>query len=83
MRRDADATASDWRWWLLGLVLMLIHASAVHGLMTIAAIALALLVLAVMELPTRPRLGWKILLGSALAGGVYLSSWAPRVWARY
>ena len=76
MRRDTQAGFADWRWWLLGLVCMLIHASAIHGLMTLAAFALALLLLALMELPKSPSAAGKILFGSALAGGVYLCSWA-------
>lgn len=66
----------DWRWWLTGVLLMLVHAANVMGTMTIAGVALCLGIFGVAEwLNGRFKAGLQVLLGSALAGAVYLGSW--------
>lgn len=65
----------SWRWWLTGCLLMLIHAMNVMGTMTIAGVALWLGIVALVEMKGNRVIGIRILLGSALAGAVYLGSW--------
>lgn len=67
--------ALNWRWWLLGLLFMLLHASSVSAIMTIGAIGLWLGLVALSELMRRSGRGWTILGGAALATMVYLCSW--------
>lgn len=74
--REGRIAFHDWRWWTLGMLLMLAHASATHAVMSVLAIALWLGVMGIVTLVGNWRAGVGILLGSALAGGVYLSSWA-------
>ena len=65
----------SWRWWLTGCLLMVVHAMNVMGTMTIAGIALWLAIVALVEMKGNRIIGLRILLGSALAGAVYLGSW--------
>jgi len=80
LRKDRDlhpAPALDWKWWLLGMLFMLVHASATLGITTIAAVGLWLGCQGfIWLLVCRDRRGWTVLLGSALATAVYLGSWS-------
>ena len=73
--READLSPLDWRWWLLGMSLMLAHAANVEGAMTIAVVAGWLGLMGLVTMAGHRRQGVAILLGSALAGAVYLGSW--------
>ena len=97
--RQSQLSPLDWRWWLLGMSLMLVHASNVGGTMSIAVTAAWLGMMGLTTGIRRPVEGWRILLGSkyylwkaiggmlsdirgrcillgsALAGAVYLGSW--------
>lgn len=74
-RTHADG-AINWRWWLLGMLMMLVHAWVIFGTTTIAALAAWLGVLSGVAILRRHAEGGRILIGGAIAGGVYLGSWA-------
>ena len=66
----------DWRWWLLGVTFAYAHACNVLAVFNLLAIGLGLGLIGLITLSRNRRQGWTILLGTALATGVYLSSWA-------
>ncbi len=65
----------SWRWWLAGCLFMVVHAMNVMGTMTIAGIALWLGIVALTEMRESRTTSFRIILGAALAGTVYLGSW--------
>lgn len=76
-RRGDWPAALDWRWWLLGIAFMLVHASNVHAVFTLAGAGLALGVVVLVEVTVcrRLRAAAIIAAGSLLAASVYLCSW--------
>lgn len=73
--RLRGGTWYSWRWWLTGCLFMIVHAMNVMGVMTIAGLALWLGIMAIAELKSNRLAAIRIILGSALAGAVYLGSW--------
>ncbi len=71
-----EVNALDWRWWLIGVLFMVIHAANVHAVMTIGGVGLWLGIVALTVLRRDRKAGLQMLLGPALATCVYLSSWA-------
>ncbi len=79
LRRSAQGDWSsvlNWRWWLTGILLMLMHASTVHSVTTVAGTGACLALIGLFLLGTRWRAGVMVLAGSALSGLVFLSSWS-------
>jgi len=74
--RQEDACPLNWRWWTVGVMFNLVHASNVMGVMMIAVVGLWLGLAGVMALAHRRKLGFGILGGAALATFVYLTSWS-------
>jgi len=73
--RERGGAWHSWRWWLTGALFMAVHAMNVMGTMTIAGVALWLGLMALLEFFSNRSAAVRIILGSALAGAVYLGSW--------
>ncbi len=74
--RQGRIGPADWRWWCLGFLMMLAHASVTHAILTVGAVGLWLGLAAMVELATDWRGSLRILAGAAIASLAFLMSWS-------